>query len=138
MVMWSNDCGAVPLVDEQGRPVGIITDRDIAIRAAREHRPLWKIRGEEVVHGRWLHCVHLDDSITHALELMEQRKVRRLPVINRLDQLCGLVSMGDIVSLARAGRSRKLGLEQISARDTLQFIKRVSGHHGSGEATVAS
>ncbi len=138
MVMWNNDCGAVPLVDEQGHPVGIITDRDIAIRAAREHRPLWKIRGEELVQGRWLHCVHFDDSITHALELMEQRKVRRLPVINRLDELCGMVSMGDIVSFTRAARVRKGGRDQISAADTIGFIKHVSGHHGSRAVTMAS
>jgi CBS domain-containing protein len=135
MLMWNNDCGAVPLVDEDEHPVGIVTDRDIAMGAALKLRPLWEIRGDEIARERKLYCVHQDDSITYALELMEQYEVRRLPVINQFNQLCGIVSMGDIVSFARTGRTKK---GQISATDTLDLLKHVSGHHVSRKAMTVS
>lgn len=109
--------------------MGIITDRDIAMGAALQHRLLWEIRGEEITRGRELICCHPDDSIQSALELMERHEIRRLPVINQHQQLCGMVSMGDIVSFTGKGRARKGDGDQIAADDTLDFLRHISAHH---------
>lgn len=129
LMMWKHDCGAIPLVNEQNEPVGIVTDRDIAISAAMQNRPLWEIQGEEVAHGREVYCCHPEDSITEALALLERHEVRRLPVVDASNKLCGIVSMGDIISFTRAGRARKGDGEMISAEDSLGFLRHVSAHH---------
>ncbi len=135
-LMWNNDCGAIPLVDAEERPIGIVTDRDIAMGAALQHRPLWELSGDNVTHGREIFCCRPDDDISDALTLMESQEIRRLPVINQFDQLCGMVSMGDIVSFTRSGRARKGEVIAISAGDTLGFLKHVSGHHDGYKAIV--
>ncbi|GGX72154.1 CBS domain-containing protein [Saccharospirillum salsuginis] len=136
MLMWNSDCGAIPLVDENNHPVGIVTDRDIAMGAALQHRPLWEIRGEEITNGRELYCCGPDDTVQQALELMEQHEVRRLPVINQSSQLSGMVSLGDIVSFTGTERLRKHGNKHISSKETMEFLRHVSAHHQSHKAAA--
>lgn len=138
MLMWNNDCGAVPLVDEEQRPVGIVTDRDIAMGAALQHRPLWELRGEDIAQDRAPHCCHPGESIYDVLDLMEQHEVRRFPVVNKRGKLCGMISMGDIVSRTRVGRARKGQPEQIDAGETLDFLRHVSAHHSRQEPAAVS
>ncbi|MDL0432648.1 CBS domain-containing protein [Marinobacter sp. TBZ242] len=136
MLMWNNDCGAIPLVDEQEHPVGIITDRDICMGAALQHKPLWELRGEDISSHRELYCCGPDDSIKEALQLMETHEIRRLPVINQYSQLCGMVSMGDIVSFTGAESARKAGDKKISSKETMEFLRHISAHHPSHKATA--
>ncbi|WP_166256452.1 CBS domain-containing protein [Marinobacter salicampi] len=136
MLMWNNDCGAIPLVDEQEHPVGIVTDRDICMGAALRNKPLWELRGEEVTNDRELYSCGPDDSIKEALQLMEEHEVRRLPVMNQYSQLCGMLSLGDIVSFTGAGGTRKAGNTKISPNETMEFLRHVSAHHPSHKATA--
>ena len=129
MMMWNNDCGAIPIVDNEERPVGIVTDRDIAMAAALQHKPLWEINVEEVSGGRELFFCHPEDTIQEALALMEHNRIRRLLVINQFGQLCGMITMGDIVSFTQAGTASKSQQAQIQPSETLSFLKQVSGHH---------
>lgn len=131
MLMWNNDCGAIPLVDADEHPMGIITDRDISMGAALQHKPLWEIRGEEISNHRELYCCGPEDSIQKALQLMEAREVRRLPVVNQYNQLCGMVSLGDIVSFTSTESVKKTGDEKISSADTMEFLRHISAHHPS-------
>jgi len=104
------DTGAVPVV-ENGRPVGIVTDRDIVVRAvadgAQLNRPVREIVSGDVV------CVTPEMSTREAEDLMSEHQVRRLPVVEG-DRLVGIVSLGDIaVKEARDSRSGDT-LEHIS------------------------
>ncbi|WP_297794964.1 CBS domain-containing protein [uncultured Marinobacter sp.] len=137
MLMWNNDCGAIPLVDGEEHPVGIITDRDIAMGAAMQHKPLWELRGEDISRDRELFCCRPDDSIQKALQLMEEHEVRRLPVVNQYNQLCGMVSLGDIVSFTGAGKAKKAADKQISPMETMEFLRHISAHHPSHKAAAA-
>ena len=109
-IMRDYDTGAVPVVDH-GRPVGIITDRDIVIRAVAEggklDRPVRDIVSGNVV------CVSPDMSTREAESLMSEHQVRRLPVVEN-ERLVGIVSLGDIaVKEAKDSRSGDT-LEHIS------------------------
>ncbi|WP_372996010.1 CBS domain-containing protein [Marinobacter sp.] len=137
MMMWNNDCGAIPLVDDMEHPLGIITDRDIAMGAALQHRPLWDIRAEDICSHRELYCCSPDDSIKKVLQLMEKHEVRRLPVVNQYNQLCGMVSMGDIVSFTGTETPKKAGDKKISSTETMDFLRHVSAHHPSHKAPAA-
>jgi len=90
--MRDGDFGLLPVGDEE-QLLGVITDRDIAIRAVAEGRglstPVSEIMSEGVI---W---VHEDDSIEEAAEIMSDNQIRRLPVVNAEQRLVGIVSLGD-------------------------------------------
>lgn len=92
--MWDHDCGALPVVDEQGAVVGMITDRDICIRAVAAGKPpTTPIR--EVMSKEVKYCFD-DDDIDEIAQTMAELKVRRLPVLNHEKRLVGILSLGDM------------------------------------------
>lgn len=101
LLMWNHDCGAIPVVDTAGRPFGLVTDRDIAIGCALNNRPLWDMRAGDLLDGRPLYACMENDEVTGALELMRNRAVRRLPVTDRSEELKGMLSMSNLIQLAR-------------------------------------
>ena len=109
-VMRDEDTGVVPVVDN-GKPVGVITDRDIVVRAVAENRELNRPVRDFVTTE--LVAVHPDMSVQEATELMSEHQVRRLPVIDN-NRLVGIVSIGDIA--VKEGKDGRVGdaLQQIS------------------------
>lgn len=109
-VMAKEDVGPVPIV-EGDRLVGLVTDRDIVLRVVAEGRdPRQTTLGE--IASTDLVTVSPDEDLDHALKLLAQHQVRRLPVVED-DRLVGLVAQADV---ARTGRDEKTGevVEQIS------------------------
>ena len=98
-LMAENDVGALP-VGENDRLVGMITDRDIAIRAVAEGRgvdtPVREVMSKEV-----LYCYD-DEDLDHVARNMGGNKVRRLPVVDRNKRLVGIVSIGDLALTEQA------------------------------------
>lgn len=109
-IMREQDAGAVPVV-EDGRLLGMITDRDIVIRSVAEggdaSKPLKDIITVNVI------CASPGMTTAEASELMSEHQVRRLPVVEN-DKLVGIVSIGDIA--VKEGRDSRTGetLENIS------------------------
>jgi len=93
-MMAECDAGALP-VGENDQLVGVITDRDIAIRAVAEGKsPETRVR--EVMSKEVLYCFE-DEDTEEVARNMGDNKVRRLPVLNRSKRLVGIVSIGDLV-----------------------------------------
>ena len=91
--MLNCDAGAIPVTDGE-RLIGMITDRDIAVRGvAKGHGPETLVR--ELMTDD-LVIVRIDDDVEDAASKMSDAQVRRLPVIDRDDRLCGIVSLGDL------------------------------------------
>ena len=87
------DAGALP-VGQDDRLVGMITDRDIALRAvAKDLPPDTPVR--ECMSKEVLYCFQ-DEDVEHVAENMGEQKVRRLPVLDREKRLVGIVSIGDL------------------------------------------
>ena len=87
------DAGALP-VSENDRLVGLITDRDIAVRAVAEGKaPTTKVR--DVMSDEVLYCFD-DQDLDEVARNMAEMKVRRLPVLNREKRLVGIISFGDL------------------------------------------
>ncbi len=108
-IMRDEDTGAVPVV-ENGRPVGIVTDRDIVIRAVADgqlNRPV-----SDIVTGSIVAATP-EMSTREAANLMSEHQVRRLPVIED-DRLIGIVSLGDLA--VKDARDKLTGdtLEKVS------------------------
>lgn len=99
------DAGVLP-VGENDRLVGVVTDRDIAIRGVAEGKgPEAKIR--DVMSSDVRYCFD-DDDVDDVLHTMSSLKVRRLPVLNRDKRLVGIISLGDIAThgaMADAGEA---------------------------------
>jgi len=96
MQMWNRDCGVLPVVDDQRKVIGMITDRDICMKAATNHQDIAAIRVEELISDP-IHTCKLDADIREALETLQRALVRRLPVVNDEGQIEGIVSVSDIL-----------------------------------------
>lgn len=108
-IMRDEDTGAVPIV-EDGRPVGILTDRDIVVRAVAEDGQLNRPVRDIVTSG--VLSASPEMSTREAAELMSEHQIRRLPVVEN-DRLVGIVSLGDLA--VKEGRDSRVG-------DALQHI----------------
>jgi CBS domain-containing protein len=109
-VMAKEDVGPVPIV-EDGRLVGIVTDRDIVVRVVAEGRDPNSTTVREIASTE-LVTVSPDDDLDEALNLLARGQLRRLPVVEG-DRLVGIVAQADI---ARLGKDKKTGevVEEIS------------------------
>lgn len=114
-VMKDEDCGVVPIVDEQGRLVGLVTDRDLVIRAFTGAKTPDVVRVGDVMTDD-VQAVTPDEDIHSIIEVMGRRQVRRVPVVDRDDRLLGLISMGDIANRADYDEELQEALDRISAR----------------------
>lgn len=95
-IAWASDCGAVPVVDEHGKLLGIVTDRDLFIAlGTRDQRPS-ELPVAQVMSRDLVRCSP-DDDVKRALNLMQANKVRRLPVVDREGVLRGVVSLNDLL-----------------------------------------
>jgi CBS domain-containing protein len=110
-IMRDLNVGALP-VTEGKRLLGMVTDRDIAIRAVAEGEAPDVCLVSQVMSTDPAWC-HEDQSVDEALRMMGERQIRRLPVVNRNMELVGVVSLGDLA--LRDSVSTNTVLEEISA-----------------------
>lgn len=94
--MQQHDCGSV-LVAEDDRLIGVITDRDLALRCvALSHDPA-STKAEDVMTKQILYCMDTDE-LEDVAENMTINKVRRLPVLDKDKRLVGIISLGDMAA----------------------------------------
>jgi CBS domain-containing protein len=109
--MLSADAGSIP-VTEGDKLIGMITDRDIAVRGvAKGHGPDTPVRD---LMSSGIISVNIDDDFSSVASKMSDAQVRRLPVIDGEQRLCGIVSLGDL-SRESEGEQAKQALEGVSA-----------------------
>jgi len=109
--MLSNDAGSIPVTDGD-RLVGMITDRDIAVRGIANGRgPDTSVR--ELMSDNVI-CARVGDNVDDVATQMSEAQVRRLPVVDENDRLCGIVSLGDL-SREAPGQEAIEALEGVSA-----------------------
>lgn len=92
--MKSLDVGLIPVCDGDNLK-GVLTDRDITIRSTAEGRDPAKTKVVDVMSSDIAYCLENQD-VQEAVSLMEQRQIRRLPILNTNKRLVGIVSLGDI------------------------------------------
>ena len=98
-LMWEFDCGIVPIVGDDGRVIGVVTDRDICMAAYTQGKPLSGIDVTSAMAKDVVAC-HETDEVETAEHLMRDSRIRRLPVLDAENRLVGIVSMNDIARLA--------------------------------------
>lgn len=100
-LMWDADCGAVPIVDDEGRLLGMLTDRDICMAAYTRGLPLSELSVGATMSTQ-LHSCRPGDSLRSLMDTMTKHQVRRVPVLDEDGKLVGIVSLADVARLAQA------------------------------------
>jgi CBS domain-containing protein len=115
------DCGILPVVDDHGKLVGVVTDRDMYIALATRDTLASQITVGEVARNQVFTC-EPDDDVKAALATMKQHRVRRLPVEGFGGTVAGIVSMNDI--LLAAGPRKAIRNDEV-----METLQAICAHH---------
>lgn len=121
-IMLREEVGLVPVVKGDGNNelVGVVTDRDIAIRCVAEGKDSVSCRVQDVMSADDLTTCSVNDDVESLLDAMRSEKVRRVPIVDDRGSLVGIVSQADVVLKTRdASRTGK----------TLEGISQPGGRH---------
>lgn len=111
-MMMENDCGQIPVVDQNRQPLGVITDRDIAVRAVAEG-----VDPSTATAGNYMSSpattVSAQGSLDECAGLMEQNKIRRVLVVDEQGAVAGIVAQADIALTGRDSQTAEM-VKQVS------------------------
>ncbi len=111
LMMRDDDIGVIPIVDDLGSLIGVVTDRDIVIHAVADGRGA-DATVEECM-SRSVDTVGQDTTVEQAMLLMSQQQIRRLPVVEN-GRLVGIVSLGDLAESNAPQQEKAETLEEVS------------------------
>jgi CBS domain-containing protein len=134
-IMWENDCGCVPVLDDAAKIVGMITDRDVCMAAYTRGAPLHALGVASAMAHDVATC-RPGDTLEAALRTMRARQVRRLPVLDHDGGIAGLISLSDVVRRSGAHAPRKDGRPTES--DVLSAIAAIGRPRTASDGAVAS
>ena len=121
-MLWSRNCGMLPVVSDEGKVIGVVTDRDLCVALGTRNRLAGEISVGEIVSGKLFACKP-DDDVRVALSTMGREKVRRLAVINKEGRLEGVLSMDDVVTHCEPRGFGKT--PELSYEDVVDTLKKV-------------
>jgi CBS domain-containing protein len=124
-MMWDSDCGVLPVLNIEGKVMGVVTDRDICMSAATKNKPASEITVWESIAPRAYTCRATDDIQT-ALDIMRRHQVRRLPVVDEDGVLEGIISVNDLI--LRAGEAKGAARPELSLIDVMRTLKAIHAH----------
>jgi CBS domain-containing protein len=121
-MFWNRNCGMLPVVNGQGKVVGVLTDRDVCVALGTRNRLPGEITVGDILTGKVVSC-RSDQDVHEALAKMAEARVRRLPAITADGRLEGIVSIDDVV--LRMEPARVGSLEDVSVEDVLNTLKEI-------------
>jgi CBS domain-containing protein len=102
-LMWDHDIGSLPVVDDSGQVVGMLTDRDACMAAYTQGQPLQRVPVSVAMTNHVVTCRPNDTDVAVA-RLMAKHKIRRIPVVDDDQKPIGIVSLNDLVLAMAKGR----------------------------------
>lgn len=131
--LWERDCGCLPVVDPDGRPIAMLTDRDVCMAAWSQGLPLHEMQVATAMSRQLVSC-RLQEETSAVASRMAKHGVRRLPVLDADGMLVGIVSLNDLAALAR----RQPALGSVATVDALVVLLAVSQPRPCDSATAAA
>ncbi len=110
--MKSLDIGPLPVCDGD-KIIGMLTDRDITVRATAEGLDPKQTRVREVMSKELITCLE-DQDVKEAAELMQSKQIRRVPILNKDKRLVGMLSLGDLANRTQDSKLAGKTLEEVS------------------------
>lgn len=122
-LMLDHDCGEIPVLDdfETRRLVGVVTDRDIAVRGVADGRSPTDTQVSDIMSSAVV-TARLDSSVDECVELMEKHQIRRIPIVDSEGRCCGIVAQADIALRA-------------DEQETGEVVRRVSNPTSASAAS---
>ena len=124
-LMWKGNCGFLPVVGNDGKVVGVVTDRDVCIALGTRGRPSGEVTVADVMSRKVYACAPEDD-VHFALAIMREGRVRRLPVITKGGALVGVMSIDDVLLRSEAQGAPKTG--GVSAEEIVDTFRAINAH----------
>ncbi len=95
-VMRQRDCGVVPIVDAEGKIIGVLTDRDLCLAIVARNRKASDVKAVDLINGAAIVCAG-DDKIEMVLKKMKKNQIKRLAVVGETGEIVGILSVSDIL-----------------------------------------
>jgi len=112
-MMVEYDCGAIPVIDgESGKPIGIVTDRDITVRAVANCKNPLELAARDCMTAP-VCTISEDASLDECLDLLEEKQIRRMLVVDGTGKCTGIVAAADLVEHASKRKAGEL-LQKVS------------------------
>jgi len=112
-LMRDQDVGAIPVLDENGKLAGIVTDRDLVVRGLTSDKPEAELRAEDCMSDD-VYTANQNDRVVEVINEMGDHQIRRIPVVDSRDRLVGIISTADIALQTSKDRELADALEDIS------------------------
>ena len=128
-LMKTNDIGSVPVVEsaESKKVIGMLTDRDIAIKVVSEARDLKTALVGDVMSKQVVAC-QMEDDVQKALDLMGHHQLRRIPVLNKDNVLVGIIAQADLATRLNEPEETANTIKEISSSKALHSGMRKKGN----------
>lgn len=123
-LLWVRNCGMLPVVGNDQKLLGVVTDRDICIAMGTRNRLAADLTVGEIATQKVFTCKP-DDEIHEALQTMAEKQVRRLPVVNKEGVPQGMLSMDDIIT--HGDLNKWEGACELSAEEIIRGLKKLYG-----------
>jgi CBS domain-containing protein len=123
-LLWTRNCGMLPVVDATRKVIGVATDRDLSIAMGTRNRLPGQITVGSVMSAEPATC-RPEDDIHAALQTMANRKVRRLPVVGRNGALEGILSIDDVILHTEVGSWARSA--ELSQDDVIKTLRQIYG-----------
>jgi len=116
-LMLTCDCGCIPVCDseESKRVIGVVTDRDIAIRAVASGRDIAQLKASDVM-SHPIVTLQAEEPLESALKMLEENQIRRAPVVDSTGRLIGMVAQADVARAAPMDKVAEL-VQSVSKSD---------------------
>lgn len=131
IIMRDEDIGIVPIVEAKGsrKLVGVVTDRDLCVAVIAEQQiDPTNLALEQCMTGKLVMCRE-DDDLEKVVDLMQENQVRRVPVVNKQNEIQGIVSLSDVVNRGKIAEGE--------TRETLKSITEPTGEPSKPRAEWA-
>jgi len=124
-IMKDFDCGSVPIVDGSGgvKLVGIITDRDIALKMCEQEKTCREISIESCMSKPVYFC-HTDDNIQKVEHMMREHQLHRIPVLDQNETLQGMIALADLAR--EVNKEKQEGAHEISEEEVAEIVEDIS------------
>jgi CBS domain-containing protein len=129
-IMWARDCGVLPVLEDSGQVVGVVTDRDLFIALGTQNRNASEVPVGAIMHREPSLCAP-DDDVRKALKTMAQQRVHRLPVVDKSGELKGILSLNDVVLKARPETNG------VFKDDVIRTLKAICEHRQPSQSKQA-
>jgi CBS domain-containing protein len=129
-LMWEHNCGLLPVIGDQGKVTGVITDRDICVALGTRNQLPSETKVGEVAQRAAVLC-NAEDEVRSVLKVMAAERIRRLPVVDREGVLVGVLSLDDVTLCAR--HHDDTDRPPVSFEDVMNTLRAIY-KHGSRSA----